>query len=93
MSAPSAARSGLVHPRLAAHPHAALAGAGLPSGPAHAPQKPCYTTPMNRTRHTPYGSPFGATSPTPPTPFAFTGQPRDLNGLQYHRVRYYDPIW
>ncbi|NJL94998.1 MAG: RHS repeat-associated core domain-containing protein, partial [Anaerolineae bacterium] len=30
------------------------------------------------------------------TPFAFTGQPRDLNGLQYHRARYYDPelgVW
>ncbi|NJL56029.1 hypothetical protein HC928_13220, partial [bacterium] len=51
---------------------------------------------MNYFRHTPYGSPFGATSPTPPTPFAFTGQPRDLHGLQYHRARYYDPelgVW
>jgi len=26
------------------------------------------------------------------SPFAFTGEPLDGNGLQYHRARYYDPV-
>ena len=34
----------------------------------------------------PYGHPT-----TPMTGFAFTGEPRDANGLQYHRARYYNP--
>jgi RHS repeat-associated protein len=34
----------------------------------------------------PYGSPD-----TDITGFAFTGEPRDATGLQYHRARYYDP--
>jgi RHS repeat-associated protein len=34
----------------------------------------------------PYGTPD-----TDITGFAFTGEPRDATGLQYHRARYYDP--
>jgi RHS repeat-associated protein len=34
----------------------------------------------------PYGAPD-----TDITGFAFTGEPRDATGLQYHRARYYDP--
>ncbi len=34
----------------------------------------------------PYGNPD-----TTITGFAFTGEPRDANGLQYHRARYYHP--
>ncbi len=34
----------------------------------------------------PYGNPD-----TTITGFAFTGEPRDTNGLQYHRARYYHP--
>ncbi len=34
----------------------------------------------------PYGNPD-----TTITGFAFTGEPRDANGLQYHRARYYNP--
>ncbi len=34
----------------------------------------------------PYGQPT-----TPMTGFAFTGEMRDANGLQYHRARYYNP--
>ncbi|MGB1288017.1 MAG: RHS repeat-associated core domain-containing protein, partial [Aggregatilineales bacterium] len=34
-----------------------------------------------------YGIPDTAT-----TGFAFTGEQRDANGLQYHRARYYDPV-
>ncbi len=34
----------------------------------------------------PYGHPT-----TPMTGFAFTGEMRDANGLQYHRARYYNP--
>ncbi len=34
----------------------------------------------------PYGHPD-----TTITGFAFTGEPRDANGLQYHRARYYNP--
>jgi RHS repeat-associated protein len=36
--------------------------------------------------YTPYGVPDSAM-----TGFAFTGEPRDSNGLQYHRARYYAP--
>ncbi len=35
----------------------------------------------------PYGHPTTAAM----TGFAFTGEPRDANGLQYHRARYYNP--
>ncbi len=37
----------------------------------------------------PYGNYIG-TAPTT-TYFGFTGEPRDANGLQYHRARYYNP--
>ena len=43
----------------------------------------------------PYGE-ILASSGTNPGPFAFTGEPLDQNGLQYHRARYYDPgmgVW
>lgn len=40
-----------------------------------------------------YGDPFGAQPPAYSfPPFAFTGEMRDTNGLQYHRARYYNPI-
>lgn len=38
----------------------------------------------------PYGVPFG-TQGSFGLPFAFTGEMRDTNGLQYHRVRYLNP--
>jgi RHS repeat-associated protein len=41
--------------------------------------------------YAPYGQVFGA-SGTMSSPFAFTGEHCDGNGLQYHRARYYDPI-
>ncbi len=40
--------------------------------------------------YAPYGEPFGTVGNFN-TPFAFTGEPRDANGLQYHRARYYSP--
>jgi TolB protein len=40
--------------------------------------------------YAPYGESWG-TQGTFALPYAFTGQPRDANGLQYHRARYYDP--
>jgi len=45
--------------------------------------------------YAPYGEVFG-TSGTMSSPFAFTGEPLDGNGLQYHRARYYTPamgVW
>ncbi len=42
-----------------------------------------FTTTHN---YDPYGHPD-----TTITGFAFTGEPRDANGLQYHRARYYNP--
>jgi RHS repeat-associated protein len=45
--------------------------------------------------YAPYGDVFGA-SGTMSNPFAFTGEPLDGNGLQYHRARYYSPqmgVW
>jgi RHS repeat-associated protein len=42
--------------------------------------------------YAPYGEPWG-TQGTFVLPYAFTGQPRDTNGLQYHRARYYAPAW
>jgi RHS repeat-associated protein len=38
--------------------------------------------------YAPYGA---ADTPLTVTPFAFTGEMRDNNGLQYHRARYYAP--
>ncbi len=35
-------------------------------------------------------------SPSPATPYTFTGKPRDASGLHYHRARYYAPslgVW
>ena len=40
--------------------------------------------------YTPYGEVFGA-SGAMSSPFAFTGEPLDGNGLQYHRARYMNP--
>ncbi len=40
--------------------------------------------------YNPYGEPFGTVGNFT-SPFAFTGEPRDANGLQYHRARYYNP--
>ncbi len=40
--------------------------------------------------YAPYGEPFGGAGNFN-TPFAFTGEPRDASGLQYHRARYYNP--
>ncbi len=40
--------------------------------------------------YAPYGEPFGGVGNFD-TPFAFTGELRDANGLQYHRARYYHP--
>jgi len=45
--------------------------------------------------YTPYGEPIPLAG-TLDTPYAFTGEPRDASGLQYHRARYYDPsagVW
>jgi len=45
--------------------------------------------------YAPYGEVFGA-SGVMSSPFAFTGEPLDGNGLQYHRARYYSPemgVW
>jgi RHS repeat-associated protein len=45
--------------------------------------------------YAPYGEVFGA-SGIMNSPFAFTGEPLDGNGLQYHRARYYAPemgVW
>ena len=44
---------------------------------------------------TPYGVVQNVTG-TFNSPYAFTGEPVDANGLQYHRARYYDPamgVW
>lgn len=40
--------------------------------------------------YAPYGEVFGA-SGAMSSPFAFTGEPLDGNGLQYHRARYMNP--
>lgn len=41
--------------------------------------------------YAPYGEPFGATGSSQ-TPFGFTGEPTDANGLSYLRARYYSPM-
>jgi RHS repeat-associated protein len=40
--------------------------------------------------YSPYGEPFGTTG-TNQTPFEFTGEPKDANGLLHLRARYYNP--
>jgi RHS repeat-associated protein len=40
--------------------------------------------------YSPYGDPFGQTGSSQ-TPFGFTGEPTDSNGLLYLRARYYNP--
>jgi len=42
------------------------------------------------TRYAPYGDPFGSVGSNP-TPFNFTGEPADSNGLVHLRARYYHP--
>ena len=42
------------------------------------------------TQYAPYGDPFGSVGSNP-TPYGFTGEPTDGNGLVHLRARYYNP--